>query len=82
VIAGPSIVHTPVAVALTSIADVGLLVATTKSSRLADIDEARYTLQAMNLTALGVIFLQPPKRKSEAESTDGETRKDEVAAAS
>jgi hypothetical protein len=36
----------------------------------------------MNLTALGVIFLQPPKRKSEAESTDGETRKDEVAAAS
>jgi capsular polysaccharide biosynthesis protein len=82
VIAGPSIVHTPVAVALTSIADVGLLVATRKSSRLADVEEARYTLQAMNLTALGVILLQPPKGKSEAESTDTETRRDEVAASS
>lgn len=82
VIAGPSIVHTPVAVALTSIADVGLLVATTKSSRLADVEEANYTLQAMNLAALGVILL-PPDRKSEAASTDdGATRKDEVAAAS
>jgi hypothetical protein len=47
VIAGPSIVHTPVAVALTSIADVGLLIATTKSTRLADVEEAKFTLQAM-----------------------------------
>lgn len=83
VIAGPSIVHTPVAVALTSIADVGLLVATTKSSRLADVEEAKYTLAAMNLPALGVILLTAPSRKSEAAGTEDEaTRKDQVAAAS
>jgi tyrosine-protein kinase len=78
VIAGPSIVHTPVGVALTSIADVGLLVATKKSSRLADIEEAKYTLEAMNLVALGVVLVQPAR--SEAHPDDRESREDQVAA--
>lgn len=83
VIAGPSIVHTPLAVALTSVADVGLLVATTKSTRRADIDEAKYTLEAMKLPALGVVLLRPGGRKSEDTiADDDEFRRDEVGAAS
>ena len=81
VIAGPSIVHTPVAVALTSIADFGLLIATKKSSRLADVQEARYTLEAMKLSPVGVILLQSSRRKAEAKDADSDrTREDEVAA--
>jgi capsular polysaccharide biosynthesis protein len=83
VIAGPSIVHTPLAVALTSVADSGLLVATTKSTRLADIDEAKHTLEAMSLPALGVVLLRPERRKAEdTVSDDGELERDEVDAAS
>jgi Mrp family chromosome partitioning ATPase len=70
-------------VALTSVADSGLLVATTKSTRLADIDEAKHTLEAMSLPALGVVLLRPERRKAEdTVSDDGELERDEVDAAS
>ncbi|MEO3761530.1 Wzz/FepE/Etk N-terminal domain-containing protein [Mycobacterium sp. B14F4] len=82
VLAGPSIVHTPLAVALTSVADAALLVATTKSTRLADIEEAKYTLEAMKLPALGVVFLRPDKKKTDETVVDGELEKDEVGSAS
>lgn len=85
VIAGPSIVHTPVAVALTSIADAALVVATGKSSRIADIAEAKYTLEAMKTDALGVILLQPSSRKARAaapsDADDQESEQERIAAA-
>jgi hypothetical protein len=82
VIAAPSIMHSPVTVALTSIADVCLLVATKKSSRLADIEEAKYTLEAMKLPPLGVVVRHSPQRKAEAKTVDdSQSREDQVAAA-
>ena len=83
VIAGPSIVHSPIAVALTSVADVGLLVATKKSSRVADLEEARYTLEAMKLASVGVVLLHPSHHKSEVSNAEaGKSRRDRVAATS
>jgi receptor protein-tyrosine kinase len=83
VIAGPSIVHTSAAVALASVADAGLLVAMLKSSRIADVNEARYILEAMKLAALGVVLRRPADRKSEdTTSDDDESRRDAVDAAS
>jgi phosphoribosylanthranilate isomerase len=74
--------HSPVTVALTSIADVCLLVATKKSSRLADIEEAKYTLEAMKLPPLGVVVRHSPQRKAEAKTVDdSQSREDQVAAA-
>jgi hypothetical protein len=70
-------------VALASVADAGLLVAMLKSSRIADVNEARYILEAMKLAALGVVLRRPADRKSE-DTTSGvdESRRDAVDAAS
>jgi capsular polysaccharide biosynthesis protein/Mrp family chromosome partitioning ATPase len=81
VFAAPSIAHTPVAVSLTALADCGLLVATSKSSRLADLDEARHTLEAMGTPLLGVVLLEQPRqsrRKSVKSRNDSEAREDEI----
>ncbi|ULE33633.1 Wzz/FepE/Etk N-terminal domain-containing protein [Mycobacterium sp. IDR2000157661] len=82
VIAGPSVVHTPLAVALTSVADAGLLVATAKSTRLADIEEAKYALEAMRMPALGVVLLRSDRKKPAETVDDDESQRDEVGAAS
>lgn len=64
VIAGPSIVHSATAVALTAVADSALVVATLGQSRVADILEAKLTLEAMNCPPIGLVLAREDKRRA------------------
>lgn len=57
VIAGPSIVHSAVAVALTSIADASLVVVRQGKSQVHDVVEAKMTLEAMGVPAVGMVVV-------------------------
>jgi capsular polysaccharide biosynthesis protein len=57
VIAAPSIVHSPVAVALTTVADAALLVVRRGQSKVSDVDEAKTALEAMGVRSLGMILV-------------------------
>jgi hypothetical protein len=57
VIAAPSIVHSPVAVALTTVADAALVVVRTGRSKVSDVDEAKTALDAMGVRSLGMILV-------------------------
>jgi capsular polysaccharide biosynthesis protein/Mrp family chromosome partitioning ATPase len=57
VIAAPSIVHSSVAVALTSVADVSVVVVRQGKSQISDVVEAKMTLEAMGVPAIGMVLL-------------------------
>jgi capsular polysaccharide biosynthesis protein len=57
VIAAPSIVHSSVAVALTSVADASLVVVRQGKSQISDVVEAKMTLEAMGVPAIGMVIL-------------------------
>lgn len=57
VIAGFSIVHSAVAVALTSVADASLVVVRQGKSQISDVIEAKMTLEAMGVPAIGMVLL-------------------------
>ena len=57
VIAAPSIVHSAVAVALTSVADASLVVVRQGKSQISDVVEAKMTLEAMGVPAIGMVLL-------------------------
>jgi capsular polysaccharide biosynthesis protein len=57
VIAAPSIVHSSVAVALTSVADASLVVVRQGKSQISDVVEAKMTLEAMRVPAIGMVLL-------------------------
>jgi capsular polysaccharide biosynthesis protein len=57
VIAAPSIVHSAVAMALTSVADASLVVVRQGKSQISDVVEAKMTLEAMGVSAIGMVLL-------------------------
>ena len=57
VIAGPSIAHSSVAVALTAIADCALIVVMQGKSLVPDVVEAKMTLDAMGTPAIGMVLV-------------------------
>jgi Mrp family chromosome partitioning ATPase len=57
VIAGPSIAHSSIAVALTAIADCALIVVTQGKSLVSDVIEAKMTLDAMGTPAIGMVLV-------------------------
>jgi len=56
VIAGPSITRAPLGIALTAVADGVLMVAKADVSYVADVIEARATLEAMEVPAIGIVL--------------------------
>ena len=57
VIAGPSIAHSSIAVALTAIADCALIVVTQGKSLVSDVFEAKMTLDAMGTPVIGMVLV-------------------------
>jgi capsular polysaccharide biosynthesis protein len=57
VIAGPSIAHSAVAVALTSVAAASLVVVRQGKSQTCDVLEAKMTLEAMGVPAIGMVVI-------------------------
>ena len=57
VIAGPSIAHSSIAVALTAIADCALIVVMQGKSLMSDVAEAKMTLDAMGTPAIGMVLV-------------------------
>jgi capsular polysaccharide biosynthesis protein len=67
VIAAPSIAHSHVAVALTSLADASLVVVRQGKSQICDVVEAKMTLEAMRIPAIGMVLLtgEVPEERAE-----------------
>lgn len=57
VVAAPSIVHSALAVALTSVAHASLVVVRQGKSQTSDVIEAKMTLEAMGVPAVGIVVL-------------------------
>jgi polysaccharide biosynthesis transport protein len=83
VIAAQSIVHSSVAVALTAVADCVLVVVAVGRSQVADVAEAKMTLDAMGVPVVGMVMLagEPAARDKEesyvtqpGDASDDETR--------
>ncbi|MFZ0714491.1 hypothetical protein, partial [Mycobacterium sp.] len=67
VIAAPSIVHSHVAVALTSVADAALVVVRQGKSQTCDVVEAKMALEAMKIPAIGMVLLTGEAHDERAE---------------
>lgn len=72
VIAAPSIVHSHIAVALTSIADAALVVVRQGKSQISDVFEAKMTLDAMGIPAIGMVLLTAEVPDERAERPFGD----------
>jgi hypothetical protein len=72
VIAAPSIVHSHIAVALTSVADASLVVVRQGKSQICDVIEAKMTLEAMRIPAIGMVLLtgEVPNERTERPHDD------------
>ena len=57
VVAAPSVVHSALAVALTSVAYASLVVVRQGKSQTSDVIEAKMTLEAMGVPAIGMVVL-------------------------
>lgn len=71
VIAGPSIVHSSVAVALTLVADSVICVGRLGMTRVSDVQEARLALEAMKCAAAGLILLKGTASNPDASADQG-----------
>jgi capsular polysaccharide biosynthesis protein len=72
IIAAPSIVHSHVAVALTTLADAALVVVRQGKSQICDVVEAKMTLEAMRIPAIGMVLLtgEVPNERAEHPNED------------
>lgn len=71
VVAAPSIVDSALAVALTSVAHASLVVVRQGKSRTVDVIEAKMTLEAMGVPAIGMVVLTGEVARSPAEHLPG-----------
>lgn len=81
VIAAPSIVHSPVAVALTAVTDAILVVVRQGASRIADVEEAKRAVDALGITPLGLVLVVGVPRVTATPAARPDEKRDDRAAA-
>ena len=72
VVAAPSIVHSALAVALTSVVHASLVVVRQGKSQTSDVAEAKMTLEAMGVSAIGIVVLTGEVPDPPADSPPGD----------
>jgi capsular polysaccharide biosynthesis protein len=72
IIAAPSIVHSALSVALTSVAQASIVVVRQGKSQISDVVEAKMTLEAMGVPAIGVVLVTGEVSEEPAEHLLGD----------